>query len=143
MPNAWRTAITRKKPSKPVAALEEKGLIVGRVLDYGCGRGHDASHLGAECYDPHFAPDMPTGLFDTVVCNYVLNVIPSVEEREAVLQDIRSRLAEGGRAYISVRTDKGSLNGYTKIGTWQGLVVLDAPVVAKDNGFKTYEVSNG
>jgi len=140
MSNAWRTAIARRKPSKPIAALEKDGRIVGRVLDYGSGRGYDASYLGAECYDPHFEPVMPDGLFDTIVCNYVLNVIPSVEEREAVVADIRSRLKCDGRAYVSVRTDKGALNGYTKTGSWQGLVVLDAPVVAKCNGFKTYEL---
>lgn len=140
MSNAWRTAITRKKPSKPIAALEADGRLVGRVLDYGSGRGYDACYLGAECYDPHFQPDMPDGLFDTIVCNYVLNVIPSESERLQVIADIQSRLKSDGRAYISVRADKGSLNGYTKTGSWQGLIVLDAPVVAKDNGFKTYEL---
>ena len=140
MSNAYRTAIARKKPSKPVKALEADGRIVGRVLDYGCGKGYDAYYLGAESYDPHFQPDMQDGLFDTVVCNYVLNVIPSEKERSAVVSDIRSRLKSDGRAYISVRADKGALNGYTKTGSWQGLIVLDAPVVAKDNGFKTYEL---
>jgi len=40
MSNAYRTAIARKKPSKPVKALEADGRIVGRVLDYGLSLIH-------------------------------------------------------------------------------------------------------
>jgi len=138
MNNAHKTAISRKKPSAPVRALIDKGVIIGRTLDYGCGRGRDASEYDMESYDPHFQPVMPGGLFDTIVCNFVLNVIESSAERKAVVVDIRKRLAPGGRAYISVRTDKKQLNGYTKIGTWQGRVTLDAPIVAKGSGYATY-----
>ena len=139
--NAHKTAITRNKPSAPMMRLKASGRLKGRVLDYGCGKGFDASHFGMDSYDPHYQPDMPDGLFDTIVCNYVLNVIESVEERERVVADIRSRLTDSGRAYITVRADKNALNGRTKIGTWQGMIVLDAPIVTKDSGFVTYCVS--
>ena len=135
---AYKTAISRNKASAPVRALNEKGLLVGRMLDYGCGRGRDACEYGMESYDPHFQPVMPDGQFDTIVCNFVLNVIESSAERRAVVQDIQARLAPGGRAFISVRTDKARLNGYTKIGTWQGRITLDAPVVARGSGYVTY-----
>ena len=48
---AWKTAIGRNKPSAPLRALETKGLIVGDVLDYGCGKGYDAYYLGSDSYD--------------------------------------------------------------------------------------------
>jgi SAM-dependent methyltransferase len=118
--------------------LKASGRIVGRVLDYGCGKGYDAQHLCADSYDPHFQPNMPVGTFDTILCTFVLNTIPSPEERESIVSDVLGRLNDGGRAYFTVRTDKARLNGRTSRGTWQGLVVMDAPIVAKGSGFVTY-----
>lgn len=138
--NSYRTAIKRTRLSAPMAALNKKDKIVGRCMDYGCGRGFDADALSMERYDPHFSPKLPTGLFDTITCNFVLNVIEDEEERIQVLQDIQSRLVSGGNAYITVRTDKKSLNGCTKIGTWQGHIELDLPVVQKGSGYCTYQM---
>lgn len=137
---AHKTAIRRRAPSAPMKEHERSGRLVGRVLDYGSGRGFDADYFSIERYDPHYSPDMPGGMFDTIVCNFVLNVIESEEERDAVVTDIRSMLVPGGRAYFAVRTDKANLRGTTKIGTWQGRVVLDLPVVARGSGFETYEL---
>ena len=138
MSNAHKTAIARKAPSVPMRGLSANGRIVGRALDYGSGRGCDAQTFGLEQFDPHYSPDMPDGQFDTIVCNYVLNVIESGAERMRVLRDIQARLADGGRAYITVRTDKKALNGTTRTGTWQGLVVLDLPIVQRGSGYITY-----
>ena len=99
-----RTAITRKSPSMPMKYLSGRDLLVGRTLDYGSGRGYDAKHFGMVEYDPNFAPERPHGKFNTVVCNYVLNVVDRRTERE-ILEDIKSLLVEGGIAYISVRRD--------------------------------------
>ena len=134
------TAITRKSMSKPTKWLVGKGLLTGRVLDYGCGKGLDAELLGAESYDPHFQPNMPVGKFDTIFCNYVLNVIPDLTERKNVVSLIESKLESGGNAYISVRNDRSALNGYTKRGTWQGLIVLDLPIVAKNANFTVFRL---
>jgi len=135
---AYKTAIARNKPSAPMKQLKANGRLMGRMLDYGSGRGFDANHFRMERYDPHYAPTMPEGLFETITCNFVLNVIEDPVKREAILQDIRSRLEKSGRAYITVRTDKKALNGRTSIGTWQGRVTLDAPVVTRGSGFITY-----
>ena len=139
--NSWKTAIGRNKLSAPAARLVADGRVVGEVLDYGCGKGGDAYRLGIDSYDPHYQPDMPVGRFDTILCSFVLNTIPSVEDREAIVADVLNRLKPGGRAYFTVRTDKARLNGYTSRGTWQGPIVLDAPVVAKGSGFITYQLS--
>ena len=134
------TAITRKSPSVPMRWLAAGSRIIGRALDYGSGRGYDAKHFGMESYDPHYSPDMPSGLFDTITCNYVLNVIEEPVAREMVVKDIRTRLKPGGRGFITVRNDSKALNGRTSKGTWQGLVTLPLPIIRKCAGYVTYEV---
>jgi hypothetical protein len=141
--NSHKTAMSRNKPSAPMVRLKAAGRLVGRVLDYGCGKGYDASHFGTHYYDPHFAPVMPHGTFDTITCNFVLNVVECPEAREAIVQDVLSRLNDGGRAYFTVRTDKKRLNGYTSTGSWQGHIVLNMPIVSRGSGFITYCKSKG
>jgi len=143
MSKAHLTAIARKKPSKPVVRLSATGAIVGRTLDYGCGRGADADYLGCEGYDLHYRPGRPVGSFETIVCNYVLNVIVSEDERLAVLRDIQALLDDDGFAYITVRNDCKALNGYTSRGTWQGQIVLDLPVRRRCADYVTYVLRKG
>jgi hypothetical protein len=140
---AYRTAIKRKVLSKPAARLASNGKLIGNLLDYGCGRGDDAALLDCAGYDPHYRPARPDGPFDTVMCNYVLNVIEDDSERRAVLHDIDSLLSPGGHAYITVRNDRKALKGRTSIGTWQGLVTLILPVVWSNAGYTTYLLRKG
>jgi hypothetical protein len=81
---------------------------------------------------------MPDGEFDTIMCNYVLNVIESEVGIWTTLSDIRGRLADDGVAYISVRANRKDLKGLTKLGTWQGLITLGLPIVYKDADCITY-----
>lgn len=136
--NAHNTALPRRRSSAPMKYLADNGLIQGRALDYGCGHGTDAHEYDMESYDPHYCPDMPRGLFNTITCNYVLNVIESPLLRCGVLADIRCRLDVGGKAYITVRNDKRALRGVTKIGTWQCHVILRLPVVRQGSGYVMY-----
>ncbi|MHA2069409.1 MAG: methyltransferase domain-containing protein, partial [Candidatus Thorarchaeota archaeon] len=58
---SWLTAVRRNKPSAPLKFLLKHGLIKGRILDYGCGRGDDCKHLYTTHdyvvgYDPYFQP---------------------------------------------------------------------------------------
>ena len=147
--NGHKTAIKRTKLSKPTEYLLNERLLTGRVLDYGCGRMDDVRLLNANPrnvwetvgYDPHFQPDMPEGRFDTIYCNYVLNVIPDKFKRLAVLLDIHSRLNVGGTAYVSVRNDKRSLKGWTNKGTWQGFIELPEEIVTKNAAFVMYKIT--
>lgn len=106
--SSWKTAIKRKCLSTPMRYLREMLLLKGRVLDYGCGRGDEflflKHEMNIEGYDPHFFPDKPVGTFDTITCNYVLNVVTPEEEKE-ILSTTDSLLCPGGRAYVSVRRD--------------------------------------
>lgn len=135
------TAIARRSPSKPAQKLDSLGLLAGRKLDYGCGRGMDAETYDMERYDPYYQPNMPDGQFDTITCTFVLNVIPDERERNDVIDNIRKKLTPDGRAYITVRRDTRALNGVTSRGTWQGLIELDYPIIASGTGFVTYEVT--
>jgi diadenosine tetraphosphate (Ap4A) HIT family hydrolase len=108
-PHSHLTAKERDRPSFPTRKLLEMGRIRGRVLDYGCGHGADVRFLSqrgfdAVGYDPHYAPDLPSGPFDTVLCHYVLNVL-FPEEQTDVLMNVSELTAEEGSAYFAVRRD--------------------------------------
>ena len=75
---------------------------------------------------------MPSGKFATILCNYVLNVLPP-EEESSVLDDIRSKLTPGGVAYIAVRRDLKA-EGTTSKGTYQRNVKLDLPILYERKG---------
>lgn len=130
-----KTAIKRKQPSAPLQYLLENGLIKGRVLDYGCGRGFDMTFLQSEGYDPNYLPNMPDGQFDTILCTYVLNVVDETLEH-SILKQIQDKLTTNGIAYISVRRDKKL---HTSQQRW---IVLDLPIAHEHNGAYTmYKLS--
>ena len=134
------TAITRKGPSRPVKYLEAMELLDINHLDYGCGRGADADHLNCDRYDPHYSPDLPKGVYDTITCSFVLNVIECKQEREDVLNKIRDLLTRKGKAYVTVRRDIKK-EGFTSKGTYQETIHLDLPIVFSCSDFIIYEVS--
>lgn len=110
---AWRTAIKRKGLSVPTRELTRLGYLQPGTTTLNHGRGKaddDASHLKklagkgnyAE-YDFHFAPDRMVldNRYDTVVSNFVLNVLEP-EHRHEAWKDIAN--STGGTAYITVRS---------------------------------------
>ena len=133
------TAITRRALSLPTAFLKQAGLLVGIMLDYGCGRGFDCSALCCDGYDPHYRPALTGVAYDTIFCQYVLNTIPDPAKRQDVLWTIQGLLAPSGLAFITVRNDKFN-EGYTSRGTWQGNVRLELPIVKTCSGFVMYRL---
>jgi diadenosine tetraphosphate (Ap4A) HIT family hydrolase len=108
-PNSHLTVKERTQPSYPVRYLHNAGLLLGSVLDFGCGLGVDVKFLrdlgvNITGYDPYYAPEIPEGGFDTVLCIYVLNVLLP-EEQMHVLMAVSELLKPGGRAYFAVRRD--------------------------------------
>jgi ATP adenylyltransferase len=108
-PYSYLTAKERTEPSFPLRRLLSNGLIYGRVLDFGSGLGTDVAYLlergiQAEAYDPYYAPQIPSGYFDTILCTYVLNVLLPVEQAH-VLMAISELLAPSGSAFFTVRRD--------------------------------------
>jgi hypothetical protein len=137
------TAINRGKPSAPAVWIKEnKGFDARNTLDYGCGRGDDVRHFHVDGYDPQgfYRSEGLRGGYTTVLCTYVLNVIPSEEERNEVIEAVKKVLSDDGVAYFSVRADKAALNGWTNSGTYQGFVELDYPIVHRTSGYIIYEV---
>ncbi len=107
--NAHLTVKERERVSFPTRLLHESGLLVGKLLDFGCGLGKDIEFLKqqgyeVEGYDPHYLPAYPTAKFDTIICNYVLNVLLP-EEQSYVLMCISELLKPTGKAYFAVRRD--------------------------------------
>ena len=110
------TAIHRKDPSQPVATLFRTGQLerwgVRSILDYGCGHGTDVCHLKAlgfeaEGYDPH--PDfkhttLPVRHFDLVLVLYVLNVLPTQQERLDALRGAAQCMTAAGRMLVVARS---------------------------------------
>ena len=136
---SYKTAITRTKPSAPTKWLKKNGYLRGKILDYGCGKGFDCTWLECDGYDPYYKPETPTGKYDTILCNYVLNVISSCEVRQQVLDIIQNLLALDGTAYVAVRRGSG-LNGYTKICTYQTTIKLKLPVFHETSSYAIYEM---
>jgi len=130
--NSHKTAISRKGPSVPCRWLHKQGLLAGRILDWGCGRGQDRAwldgqHIYAVGHDPHYRPKKPLKglLFETVLCTYVLNCIPNYFDRALIVEEALEYLAPGGWLYVSIRANKKDLKGWTSKGTWQGYVGMD------------------
>jgi hypothetical protein len=131
------TAITRRALSLPTRYLKQAGLLVGLMLDYGCGRGFDCDELGCDGYDPYWRDSFTDSIYDTIFCNYVLNVLPDEDQRNDTLGHIQRLLVDGGKAYITVRNDK-FVDGHTSKATWQGHVRLELPIVKICSGFVMY-----
>lgn len=76
----YLTAIKRTDFSVPTRYLMQHNLLRGKILDFGCGFGFDTDELRKQGfdiigYDYYYRPDFPEGKFDTIFCNYVLNVL--------------------------------------------------------------------
>ena len=136
------TAISRKAPSAPMKWLHAHGLLKGKMLDYGCGKGFDADTFGMEKYDPFWfkCDDFCAEEFDTITCNYVINVIEDAKERKYAIEKMQRWLKPNGSIYIAVRADKKALNGYTKKGTWQGYIVLGNELLHSCAKFDLYHL---
>ena len=122
-----KTAMSRIRPSLVARILVEKNLLNGRVFDWGCGRGADLRYF-RECgfqvegWDPvHMADRPPSSYpadsFDWVHCAYVLNTLPTQEERLSVLWSINEFLPPKGIVSVAVRS-RSEIERLRK-GTWK------------------------
>jgi hypothetical protein len=142
------TAVARKKIPAPTRWLLSRGFLNPAeepILDYGCGKCHELNNLffRADGYDPYYRKDgIRLYAYKTIICNFVLNVIPSRNERFDLCNHVQALLSPNGRAFLSVRTDMEKLKGWTKRGTWQGVVQpVGAIPFASGNGWAMYRMS--
>ena len=143
----YLTAKERETLSFPAKLLLNKSLLVGDVLDFGCGFGKDVELLKAKGinvvgYDKHYFPEYPTKKFDTIICFYVLNVLMQ-EEQANVLMEVSRLVKRTGKAYFAVRRDL-QYEGFRthKIhhkATYQCLVRLNYKTIFKNENCEIYE----
>lgn len=146
-PNSHLTAKERDKVSYPTRKLYNMGAIKGDVLDFGSGYGKDAEFLQSKninCsnYDPYHSPEYPNQKFDTILCQYVLNVLLP-EEQPEVLMSVSELLKPTGKAYFTVRRDL-KRTGFRKhyvheVPTYQCNVKLPYKAFFKNDFCEIYE----
>ena len=134
-------AIRRSTISFGAEWLVKNKLVLGRVLDYGCGFGFDADHFGWETFDPYYRQRDLEGQFDTIICNHVLNMLTSLS-REQTICKIQTLLTDSGVAWLIVprnipRTGKVALRKRI-----QNYVVLSLPSVYVDVKLEIYRLSS-
>jgi diadenosine tetraphosphate (Ap4A) HIT family hydrolase len=141
------TAKERDTISFPAKFLLNNGLLVGDILDFGCGFGKDVEQLKVKSfeivgYDPFYYPTFPTQKFDTIICFYVLNVLLA-EEQANVLMNVSALLKPSGKAYFVVRRDL-QYEGYRlhklhKQQTYQCNIKLPYKSIFKNESCEIYE----
>ncbi|HNS28909.1 MAG TPA: bifunctional class I SAM-dependent methyltransferase/HIT family protein [Tenuifilaceae bacterium] len=145
--NPHLTAIQRTSLSFPTRILKERKLLLGEILDFGCGFGYDTDHLQKSGYniigyDNYYRPELPEKRFDTIICNYVLNVLEPNEQAD-VLMSVSELLKPAGKAYFAVRRDlknEGFRTHYVhKKPTYQSDVVLPYNSIFQNENCEIYE----
>lgn len=141
------TAKERYNLSFPAKIIFNQNLLIGEVLDFGCGFGNDVKILkekgiNIEGYDKHYFPEYPTKIFDTIICFYVLNVLLP-EEQATVLMELSRLIKPNGKVYIAVRRDL-QFEGFRthKIHqkrTYQCNVILNSKSFYKNENCEIYE----
>lgn len=144
--NPHLTAKERTSISFPTRWLKQNNLLEGEILDFGCGFGFDTDQLQKEGfnivgYDNYYRPEYPTKRFDTIICNYVLNVLEPEEQAE-VLMSVSELLKPTGTAYFAVRRDLKSegfrIHYVHKQLTYQCNVVLPYSSIFKNDNCEVY-----
>lgn len=146
-PNSHLTAKERVILSFPAKILLKQNLLVGDVLDFGCGFGSDVKLLkvkgiNIEGYDKFHYPVYPSKKFDTIICFYVLNVLLP-KEQATVLMELSQLVKPTGKVYIAVRRDL-QFEGFRthKIHqkkTYQCNVILNSKSFLKNDFCEIYE----
>ncbi len=141
------TAKERETLSFPARFLINHNLLLGEVLDFGCGFGKDVELLNAKGinisgYDKHYFPEYPEKKYDTIICLYVLNVLLP-EEQATVLLELSQLVKPTGHVYFAVRRDLRYEGFRTQkihqIPTYQSNVKLTFKSIFRNESCEIYE----
>jgi hypothetical protein len=132
-------AIRRETVSRTTRFLHDRRLLLGRVLDYGCGFGFDADRFGWDAFDPHYRQKPPEGRFDTIICNHVANMLTR-RSRQELFQAVQRLLAPKGMAYVSVSRKIPKAGKVAMRKRIQNHVVLTLPSLYRDDELEIYRL---
>ncbi|MFW5962343.1 MAG: methyltransferase domain-containing protein [bacterium] len=114
--NREKTAIARTKASAPTRWALKEELLTDNIIDWGCGKGADSKYLKEKgfnviSYDPFYTPSLKLdninfNKINTVLLNYVLNVVDNPFERVNILKTIKKECSPGTKLIVSVRSYK-------------------------------------
>lgn len=151
--------------AKSAIELAKRTNTTGKVLDYGSGRLRNASYLKRkgfnvsvldtdfqiqranndelDSYEDVFTIEtyIPHEEFDSVLCSFVLNVIPEVEERERALESIHKSLKDTGELFLEVRRDKGILKNKYKEPYKDGYVIGKNQIKTFQKPYESEEIT--
>ena len=99
----YQTSMARTDISGPVRLYDKLRLLNGEVLDYGCGRDPHKYNR----FDPYYYANYTLLLrqWNTVMCNFVLNILPLEHNRFELLRTLFTLIKPGGTILIAVRDD--------------------------------------
>ena len=132
-------AIRRATVSFGADWLIQNDLVQGRVLDYGCGYGLDADRFGWNAFDPYYRQQEPTGKFDTIICNHVLNMLTR-DSRHRATKRIQGLLTEVGVAWLIVPRNIPHTGKVAMRKRIQNYVRLELPSVYSDGKREIYRM---
>ena len=93
-------------------------------------------------YDYYYRPEYPDGKFDTILCNYVLNVLEPYAQAE-VMMNVTNLLAPTGTAFFAVRrdlTEEGfRLHAIHRQYTYQCNVRLPFQSLERNSSYELYQ----
>lgn len=93
-------------------------------------------------YDYYYRPEYPDGKFDTILCNYVLNVLEPYAQAE-VMMNVTNLLASTGTAFFAVRrdlTEEGfRLHAIHRQYTYQCNVRLPFQSLERNSSYELYQ----
>ncbi|PQO28816.1 hypothetical protein [Blastopirellula marina] len=132
-------ALRRGTVSFAAQWLMDTRRIEGRTLDYGCGFGMDADHFSWDAFDPYYRPQPIEGVYDTIVCNHVLNMLTRCSRQKAI-EDIQRRLSNGGTAWLIVPRNIPKSGKIAMRRRIQNYVLFDLPSVYGDSKLEIYQL---
>lgn len=129
---AHKTAIKRSAPSQIARELHEQDVLeqlkVKSLLDFGCGYGQDVRFyrdlgIDADGFDiePRFGwTEVLDRKYDLVAAVFVVNVLPSTEDRLNAIRVASRYVRPGGYMLIAARSEK-TVASEARKGQWERL----------------------
>jgi hypothetical protein len=123
-----KTAMSIKTASAPTREAFSLGYLKEVIFDWGCGKERDTNFLKENglnviSYDKFLKPfpnpnDVDFTEINSIICNYVINVIENPTERLELIEDIFSKAINGSTVLISARS-KSEIEEFAKKSKWR------------------------